>query len=59
MSSAGILKCVIREADSKTDAVVDGRALVAHYSFKPQKDGIAATDVLDRYRAYAVENICR
>ncbi|EON63103.1 hypothetical protein W97_02330 [Coniosporium apollinis CBS 100218] len=43
----------------KRHAVVDGRALVAHYSFKPQKDGIAATDVLDRYRAYAVENICR
>jgi len=39
-------------------AIVDGRALVAHYSFRPQRRGIAATDILDRYRAYARENIC-
>ncbi|KAF2663329.1 hypothetical protein BT63DRAFT_124844 [Microthyrium microscopicum] len=38
--------------------VVDGRSLVAHYSFKPQRDGIASTDILDRYRTFADENIC-
>jgi len=42
----------------KRHAVVDGRALVAHYSFNPQIEGISTTDVLDRYRAYAQENIC-
>ncbi|KAK7610902.1 hypothetical protein IWX49DRAFT_625516 [Phyllosticta citricarpa] len=39
-------------------AVVDGRALVAHHSFLPQRSGIAATDALQRYRAYAAEMIC-
>ncbi|KAF2455657.1 hypothetical protein BDY21DRAFT_69778 [Lineolata rhizophorae] len=39
-------------------AIVDGRSVVAHYSFGPQKDGIASTDILDRYRAFALENIC-
>jgi hypothetical protein len=40
------------------DGIVDGRAVAAHYSFEPQRDGIGATDILDRYRAYATENIC-
>ncbi|KAF2090726.1 hypothetical protein K490DRAFT_34927 [Saccharata proteae CBS 121410] len=39
-------------------AVVDGRAVVAHYRFLPQNSGVGATDVLERYRAYAEENIC-
>ncbi|TID23135.1 hypothetical protein E2P81_ATG02252 [Venturia nashicola] len=38
--------------------IVDGRAIAAHYSFQPQREGIAATDILDRYRAYAQEHIC-
>ncbi|KAA8896000.1 hypothetical protein FN846DRAFT_966906 [Sphaerosporella brunnea] len=33
--------------------VVHGQALTAHYSFGAQKDGLANTDVLERYRAYA------
>lgn len=40
------------------DGIVDGRAIAAHYSFHPQREGIAATDILDRYRAYAQEYIC-
>jgi hypothetical protein len=39
-------------------AVVEGRGLAAHYSFGPQREGMAKTDVLDRYRAFAEENIC-
>jgi hypothetical protein len=42
----------------RIDAIVDGRGVVAHYSFKPQRDGIASTDILDRYRAFAKEKIC-
>ncbi len=44
--------------DSNTDAIVDGRAMAAHYSFGPQAEGMAKTDVLDRYRSFAEENIC-
>jgi hypothetical protein len=40
------------------DAIVDGKAVVSHYSFGPQKNGLEATDVLERYAAYAQENIC-
>ncbi|KAH7053418.1 hypothetical protein B0J12DRAFT_710219 [Macrophomina phaseolina] len=43
---------------TKRHAVVDGRGLVAHYSFNLQHDGISKTDILDRYRAFAKENIC-
>ena len=50
---------VIRfQADTLSDAIVDGRALAAHYSFAPQSEGMAKTDVLDRYRSFAEENIC-
>lgn len=33
--------------------VVDGKALVAHYSFGAQKEGLDLTDVLERYRSLA------
>lgn len=39
-------------------AVIDGRAIAAHYSFDPQRFGMGTTDVLNRYRAFARENIC-
>lgn len=39
-------------------AVVDGRAIVSHYTFLPQRSGLESTDILERYRAYAEENIC-
>lgn len=44
------------------DAVADGRGVVAHYSFGSQiggKGGMKTTDILDRYRAFAAENICK
>jgi len=42
------------------DAVIDGKAVAAHYAFSWQvrDGGIEKTDVLERYRAYAEENIC-
>jgi hypothetical protein len=43
---------------TKRHAVVDGRALAAHYSFGPQREGMETTDVLERYRSFAEENIC-
>ncbi|KAI0163951.1 hypothetical protein GGR57DRAFT_271076 [Xylariaceae sp. FL1272] len=39
--------------------VVDTRAIVAHHSFYIQKDGIAGTDLMDRFRAFANENVCK
>ena len=38
--------------------LVHTEALAAHYAFNPQKEGLEATDVLSRYRAYAIENVC-
>ncbi|KAJ3493182.1 hypothetical protein NLG97_g4900 [Lecanicillium saksenae] len=40
-------------------AVADGRAVVAHYSFGPQSRDMPTTDILDRYRSYAAENVCK
>jgi hypothetical protein len=42
----------------KRHAVIDGRGLAAHYSFGGQRGGMASTDVLERYRSFAEENIC-
>ncbi|CAJ2510118.1 Uu.00g060180.m01.CDS01 [Anthostomella pinea] len=38
--------------------VIDTRALVAHHSFFVQKEGVGATDLMDRWRAFANENVC-
>lgn len=40
-------------------AVADGRAIVAHYSFGPQSKEMPTTDILDRYRSYAAEKVCK
>ena len=37
--------------------VVDGRAVASHYAFRGQK-GIESTDILERYRLYAQEQVC-
>jgi hypothetical protein len=42
----------------KTEAIVDGRAVASHYSFKPQAKGLAKTDILARYKSFAREHIC-
>ncbi|KAI0887120.1 uncharacterized protein GGS22DRAFT_104696 [Annulohypoxylon maeteangense] len=38
--------------------VIDTRAVVGHLSFYTQKAGIASTDLMDRWRAFANENVC-
>ncbi|MCJ1256202.1 hypothetical protein MMC24_004022 [Lignoscripta atroalba] len=42
-------------------AVMDGHGVAVHFSFRPMRYGtydLETTDLLDRYRAYAEENIC-
>lgn len=39
------------------DAIVDGTGLAVHFAFYTQWN-MNDTDLLDRYRAYAEENIC-
>ncbi|KAI0597139.1 hypothetical protein F4775DRAFT_267142 [Biscogniauxia sp. FL1348] len=39
--------------------VIDTRAVVAHFSFSTQAEGMARTDLLDRWRAYANEAVCQ
>ncbi|KAF5969526.1 hypothetical protein FBULB1_10205 [Fusarium bulbicola] len=39
-------------------AVADGRGVAAHYSFGSQRAGMDRTDIIDRYRSFARNNIC-
>lgn len=43
----------------KRPVAIDTRAVVSHLSFYPQFEGIKETDLLDRYRAYANEMVCK
>ena len=48
---------------STIDVVVDGHGLAVHNGYwvmasQEGKPGIDSTDILDRYRAYAAENVC-
>jgi hypothetical protein len=38
--------------------LVHTQALASHYAFRTQQE-LDRTDVLNRYRAYADENVCR
>ncbi|XDG00560.1 hypothetical protein ABKA04_000175 [Annulohypoxylon sp. FPYF3050] len=38
--------------------VIDTRAVVSHLSFREQAAGIAETDLMDRFRAFANEGVC-
>jgi hypothetical protein len=39
-------------------AVVDGKALVVRFAHEEQRQGLESTDLLDRYKAYAEEEVC-
>jgi hypothetical protein len=39
-------------------AVVDGKALVVRFAHQEQREGLESTDLLDRYKGYADENVC-
>ncbi len=40
-------------------AVADGKAIISHYSFGPQSSQLPTTDILERYRSYADESVCK
>lgn len=40
-------------------AVADGRGVAAYYSSKAQLDGLSQTDILERYRSFAQEHVCK
>ncbi|KAL3441920.1 hypothetical protein BJX65DRAFT_242089 [Aspergillus insuetus] len=42
----------------RDNIIIDGKGVVAHYSSKQGLEGLEATDVLQKYRAYARENVC-
>lgn len=50
---------VTRPREIHRHVVVDGGGLAVHYSFGPQKDGMYSTDLLDRYRDYARDQVCQ
>jgi hypothetical protein len=39
-------------------AVVDGKALVVRFAHEEQRQGLESTDLLDRFKAYAEEEVC-
>ncbi|KAJ5731068.1 uncharacterized protein N7483_005576 [Penicillium malachiteum] len=49
----------IRENGTRPHVSIDGKGLVSHYPADLGADGLDATDLLDRYRAYAQEKVCR
>jgi hypothetical protein len=42
---------------ASADVIIDGTGLAVHFAFFTQRE-LEATDLLDRYKAYAEENIC-
>jgi hypothetical protein len=50
---------MLTRGGEKTAAVADGRAIISHYSFGPQSGQLPTTDILERYRAYADEFVCK
>jgi hypothetical protein len=53
----------IRPKELRRHVVVDGTGIATHFAFRTQRDahggkGVAWTDALDRYRAYAQEKVC-
>ncbi|OAA45642.1 hypothetical protein NOR_03431 [Metarhizium rileyi] len=40
-------------------AVADGRGVAAYYSSRDQLEGLEHTDILERYRSFAQEHICK
>lgn len=42
----------------KAHTIIDGKGVVSHYDGMTGLDGLDSTGVLERYRRYALENIC-
>ncbi|KAJ5580102.1 uncharacterized protein N7459_006087 [Penicillium hispanicum] len=52
-------KSWIRPDGTRPRVTIDGKGLVSHYSARLGVKGLDSTDLLDRYRAYAQERVCR
>ncbi|KXJ90791.1 hypothetical protein Micbo1qcDRAFT_163417 [Microdochium bolleyi] len=50
---------VTRPRQLRRPFVIDTRVIVAHLSFYTQHGGIKTTDILDRWRAFANEMVCK
>lgn len=58
-SSEELSRSWIAADGSRPNVTIDGKGLVSHYSAQLGADGLDATDLLERYRAYAQETVCR
>ncbi|KAJ5338744.1 hypothetical protein N7541_010708 [Penicillium brevicompactum] len=44
---------------NRPHVIIDGKGVAAHYSARQGVAGLDATDLISRYREYALENVCR
>lgn len=45
--------------EDRPNVTIDGKGVASHYSSKQGVEGLDETDLLERYRAYALERVCR
>ncbi|KAJ5806977.1 hypothetical protein N7474_010569 [Penicillium riverlandense] len=53
-----LLQKWVRPDGSRPRVAIDGKGLVSHYSSHQGAAGLDSTDLVERYRAYAQENVC-
>lgn len=58
-SSGELYDSWTKEDGTRPNIIIDGKGLVSHYSSRQGGDGLDSTDLLERYRAYAKERVCR
>lgn len=59
LGSEELLDAWMDENGNRPSITIDGKGLVSHYSASLGASGLDATDLIDRYRAYAQEKVCR
>lgn len=59
LSNEDLLNSWTRPDGTRPRVIIDGKGLVSHYSADAGANGLDSTDLLDRYRAYAKEKLCR
>jgi hypothetical protein len=58
-SSEELYQSWTKEDGSRPNVTIDGKGIVSHYSSRQGVQGLDSTDLLERYRAYAQERVCR
>lgn len=58
-SSEELYKSWVKPDGTRPNITIDGKGLVSHYSARQGVEGLDSTDLLDRYRAYAQDRVCR